>query len=614
MKNSTILLVALLLLGCITQVNAQSKGQIAKNLNERQQKSKPAVYRDLLTTTGGRFKASLIENMVSNATVFNLDTAKALEIIKQGRDLISLELPLNGASVLTLDLYRETEAFSGLSIHLSDDTPFDMSKLKASFYRGIIRGDENSVVSLSIFKDEVAGIISSEKGNLVLGKLKDNPQIILYNDKDLKDRPKFDCGTSDLPMSDAERVNYQKISSKALTQKCVQLAFETEYDIYQTLGSSVPNVINYVTNLYNQVATLYTNDGISTVLSDIKVWDTPDPYTANDSGNLLSQYWAETNSINGNLEQLLTFRNVGGGIAYLNGVCSANVDYRLSVSGDLSSWTANVPTYSWNVYVVAHEFGHSLGSRHTHACAWNGNNTAIDGCAGFTEVGCPVPGIPASGGTIMSYCHIQSVGINFLSGFGPQPAAVIINTINSAACLNSCVACPANLVVTTNVAAPGTDNREASATITAANTIASGATGIYHAGTELVFQPGFISAAGSNFRAHIEGCTNSFILRQHFLHEEPVAAILQDENIGNNGNTENLVLAPNPNNGSFVVNLKEPTTGSIQIADLSGRIVYERKFKNKARFEIDIQERPKGVYIVRVLTDKASLTGKIIKN
>jgi len=614
MKNSKLLLIGLLLLGCIIHLNAQSKGQIAKNLKERQQNSEPAVYTDLLNKAA-RFNGSLIENEVSNATVFNLDRAKALEIINQGLDLISLEIQLNNSDKIILDLYRETDAFSGLSVNLSDGTPFDMSSLKASFYRGIIRGNENSVVSLSIFENEVAGIISSEKGNLVLGKLKDNPQIILYNDKDLKARPKFDCDTPDLPLSDAELLHYQNLSSKALTLKCVRFAFETEYDIFQTLGSSAPNVVTYVTNLYNQVGTLYANDGISTTLSNIVVWNTPDPYTANGAGALLSQYQAQTSSINGDLGQLLTFRDVNGGIAAgFNGICNANVDERLCVSGGLTSSIVSVPTYSWNVNLVAHEFGHLFGSRHTHACVWNGNNTAIDGCAGFTEGGCPIPGIPSGGGTIMSYCHWQSVGVNFLNGFGPQPTAVITNRVNSGACLSSCLPCPANLVITTNVISPQTDYRQASAIITATNTIASGATGIYHAGTELVFQPGFISAAGSNFKAYIEGCTNNFLLRQQVLHEEPVAAVSPHKSIENNKNTENLLLAPNPTNGFFVVSLKEPTTGSIQISDLSGRIVYERKFKNEAKFEIDIQERPKGIYLVRVLTAKANLTGKIIKN
>jgi len=613
MKNSKILLIGLFLLGFIIHLNAQSKGQVAKNLKERQQNSKPVVYTDLLNTAA-RFNASLIENEVSNATVFNLNRAKALEIINQGLDLISLEIQLNNSDKIILDLYRETDAFSGLSVNLSDGTPFDLSTLKASFYRGIIRGSENSVVSLSIFENEVAGIISSEKGNLVLGKLKNDSQIILYNDRDLKDSPKFNCDTPDLPLSDAELLHYQNLSLEAVTLKCVRLAFETEYDIFQTLGSSAPNVVTYVTNLYNQVGTLYANDGINTTLSNIKVWNTPDPYTGNGTAAMLLQYQTQTSSINGDLGQLLTFRNVNGGrAAGFNGICNANVDNRLSVSGGLTSSIVNVPTYSWNVELVTHEFGHLFGSPHTHACVWS-NSTAIDGCAGFTEGGCPIPGIPSGGGTIMSYCHLQSVGINFSNGFGPQPRAVIINRVNSGACLSSCLPCPANLVITTNVISPNTDTRQASATITATNTIASGATGIYHAGTELVFQPGFISEAGSNFRAYIEGCTNSIVLQQGFLDEEPVAAVPHTKSVETDQNTENLVVAPNPNNGLFVVTLKEPTTGSIQIADLSGRIVYERKFKNEARFEIDIQERPKGIYLVRVLTAKANMTGKIIKN
>src|SRR5690606_2449176 len=85
---------------------------------------------------------------------------------------------------------------------------------------------------------------------------------------------------------------------------------------------------------------------------------------------------------------------------------------------------------------MTHEMGHGFGSPHTHACAWNGNNTAIDGCgpaAGYSE-GCTGP-IPPEGGTIMSYCHLTGVGINFTLGFGDQPAALIRNTIDSKDCL-----------------------------------------------------------------------------------------------------------------------------------------------------------------------------------
>lgn len=606
MKNYKTLLTCAFLIGFIIYGNAQSQGKIAQILADRSQNGEFVVYTNLLSVAN-EFDPSLLENEVSGATVFNLNTSMALELIEQTPDLISVEIPLSDGSTINLKLYKETEAFSELSISLSRGERFDTSSLKAAFYRGTISGNSNSVVSLSVFENEVTAIISSDVGNMVLGKLKNHPQIVLYNDKDLNEKPDFDCSTPDLPLSDLELVNYQGVFAKSLTLKCVRLCFETEYDITQALGS-VPNVVNYVTNLYNQIGTLYANDGISTMLSHITIWNSADPYTATSTASLLAQYQAQISSINGNLGQLLTFRSIGGGMAAgFSGICNSNVDQSLCVSGNMTSSIVNVPTYSWNVMVTTHEFGHLFGSRHTHACVWNGNSTAIDGCSGFTEGGCPLPGIPSGGGTIMSYCHTQSVGINFNLGFGPQPTTVITNNVNGGSCLTSCFPCPVNLIVTTNVLAPNVDYRQASDTITATNSIASGATGIYHAGNQLVFQSGFNSANGSNFRAYIEGCSNNFVIRQHFLHEEPVTETPQNDTL------ENFVLAPNPNNGLFSLNLKESTTGSIHVTDLYGNIVYKHEFIDANQFEINIQEKPKGIYIVKVLTEKVNLIEKIIK-
>lgn len=220
------------------------------------------------------------------------------------------------------------------------------------------------------------------------------------------------------------------------TTNYVRIYLETDFTIYQSKGNTSA-VEFFVAGAFNQVAALYENENIQIVLSEIFIWNTPDPYSGTSAAAMLSSFQSHRLSINGDLGQLLTLKSIGGGIAAgINGICNTDVSKKLSVSMIESSFS-NVPIYSFTVQIIAHEFGHLFGSRHTHACVWNGNNTAIDGCAGITEGGCPLPGIPSSGGTIMSYCHLQSVGINFNLGFGLQPGNVIRNSVQTASCLCS---------------------------------------------------------------------------------------------------------------------------------------------------------------------------------
>ena len=105
--------------------------------------------------------------------------------------------------------------------------------------------------------------------------------------------------------------------------------------------------------------------------------------------------------------------------------------------------------------VLAHEIGHNLGSRHTHRCVWNGNNTQIDDCGnvwaeeeGDTPEGDACydtnnPILPGNGGTIMSYCHLVSgLGVNFNEGFGLQPGDRIRTVLSD--CSECSVNPPAN--------------------------------------------------------------------------------------------------------------------------------------------------------------------------
>src|SRR5690625_7092140 len=72
---------------------------------------------------------------------------------------------------------------------LSDDflaTDENMNPINytpGKYYRGVVKGDYNSLVAISFFEDEVMGVISTlEKGNVVLGKSTDGQDYVSYSD------------------------------------------------------------------------------------------------------------------------------------------------------------------------------------------------------------------------------------------------------------------------------------------------------------------------------------------------------------------------------------------------------------------------------------------------
>ncbi|GHV08108.1 hypothetical protein FACS1894160_1840 [Bacteroidia bacterium] len=359
---------------------------------------------------------------------------------------INLIIPTKNKNI-TLELIEVPNDFYDYEVETSNGKKNHANK-NIKHYRGVMQGENNSLAAITFYENEVMGLISSNDGNFNIVKDKQSGKHIFYNDKNLKEKPSMKCETiddnsisyeSDVLFQPRNNV-LQKITTPQLqtdNDKIVKFYFETEYDIYQT-RESTSSVEAFITGLFNQVAVLYQNEDITTNISVLYIWTSNDPYTATNTSSLLSQFQNTRTNFIGDLGMLLTFRNVGGGLAAgFSGLCNSSTSQKLAVSMLYNSYDT-VPTYSWSVYVVTHEFGHLFGSRHTHACVWNGNNTAIDGCADYVEGSCSLPGYPVDGGTIMSYCHLQSVGINFNFGFGSQPGNVIRNNTNNASCLQAC--------------------------------------------------------------------------------------------------------------------------------------------------------------------------------
>ncbi len=370
--------------------------------------------------------------------VLEVDEKKIRKIIENPHQKLSIQVPIKKWKKLNLELKRTDSFTTGFKIDFSSNFKSDEEE-QGIYYQGKIKDDKNSFVSVCFFNNEIIGFINSDKYNLVIGKLKGQNwknEHIIFNDHFVFDKNPLKCSTS------GESFSYTKESLEfralpAMTNNDIEFSIEVDFDVFTAFGNE-QNTLNYITALLNQVHVIFQNEGINSSVSELKIWNSPSPYFGNTSEEYLKSFQDKSTSHRGDLAQLLTLRNFGGIAAGFDGICNCNPDKKKSVSG-IFPFFQNVPIYSFSVNIIAHEFGHLMGSRHTHACVWNGNNTAIDGCAGRTEGNCIIPPHPIGGGTIMSYCHNSPVGINFNLGFGQQPGNVIRSNISRADCTNRCI-------------------------------------------------------------------------------------------------------------------------------------------------------------------------------
>jgi len=419
-------------------INAQNK--IAEKVTELQRLNADFKPVSVLLPTQNAIDNE-VDKVVEGATLATIDFTRVAEIVNNKYSTIELTIPYQNQNIEVL-LYQTNPFVEGF--HVDTDKAKNIAYEKGVYYRGIIKGETNSVSSFNFFNGEFNGIISSSAlGNLVVGKLmkpNNTTDYIVYSDAKMKVFNSFDCQTKDegyVAHSQSENRNGNSVE----TNRCVAFYFEVDNDLYLNNGENTTTTTNWMTSVFNNVQTLYANDGVTTGLKSIFIWTDLDPYegVGTSSSAYLSLFRDLTPVFDGDVGQLVGIDAGGlGGVAYLNTLCTSN-NYSYS---DVDLGFATVPTFSWTVQVITHEFGHSLGSPHTHQCTWNGNNTVIDGCgqqAGFGDNSCPQGPIPAANvkGTIMSYCHlISGIGISFNNGFGPQPTALIVNNVNNKTCLS----------------------------------------------------------------------------------------------------------------------------------------------------------------------------------
>ena len=374
---------------------------------------------------------------LTKGTIVSIDEVAIEKLLNGNSDFIQLGLPLSERQNLKLNLVRHEIFAEDFALYTSSEPGIPFNYTPGVHYKGVVEGDPSSLVAVSVFNNEVMALISTDHGNMILGRIDNDRESrhILYAENDLDKNSGFECSTPDDGFGYTEEDLKPQAAGRDAGD-CVRVYIEIDDDIVTQKGGATP-ATNYITGLFNQSIVLYSNESVNMTISEIKAWTTNSPYTGSTSSAMLSSYQANTGEFNGNVSHLVSYQ-ASGGIAVLDNLCSSTADWRKCFSS-IDATYQNVPTYSWSVMVITHEMGHVIGSKHTHACAWNGNNTAIDGCAGGVEGSCALPPIPPEGGTIMSYCHLTGSGINFTLGFGTQPGNVIRNRVNATGnCLTSC--------------------------------------------------------------------------------------------------------------------------------------------------------------------------------
>lgn len=364
------------------------------------------------------------------------------------------EVPLPGGGTTSLELTRLPSPFTTDAVLMIDGSPVPGGPQAVlgdlSLWSGKIVGMPESSVFLAFSSAGSRGWIrpdstwGSEIELVSDGRTSDShapaASRFVYGASQMPDATAANCsGVRLRPDDGVGGVLEPAAMTTGLDLAECRLAIETDYQLFQKFGT-VLGTTNYVTELIAAVSERYEIDaqarlsiaylGIHSTSDD--GWTSQD--SGGDAGDLLDEFraaWAPSSwPVSADLAHFLSGASLGGGIAYVNALCSQNFGF--GVSGSLhgmtnwTTWNFSPSVLSWDFVVVAHELGHNFGASHTHDYCppldqcyanCNGSNTCTRG-------------------TIMSYCHLCGGMSNIDLRFHPFIADRMRSVVNSS-CLDS---------------------------------------------------------------------------------------------------------------------------------------------------------------------------------
>jgi len=407
----------------------------------------------LLDYAADRVADKRINESLNKYVITTLNKTKLRSLLNTRDENITVEIPLSRTNSVQLKLFKVKLYSDDFSIFALTKNSRTLQQInKGVFYRGIINNDEKSLACLSVYADHITGFYSDNSGNYEFGRLGSNQdQYIFYKTSDDKNKNVFKCGLGEDEDKFVKKIKKHIIEENPASQRPMKIYFQTDYNLYLSIGQDPQAINNYVTAIFNYVATMYQNDNLPLELGRLEFWQSADPYVGGNTFALVKEFTAfMQDEYSLDIYNLLTTR-FGDNNAIARGIrvlCDPYDPIDSSGRYTCSSIALNIippyPQYSNVALAVGHEMGHIIGSRHTHACVWpvfsGGGIGSIDTCVITGEnAPCYQSGTQPNAifnGTLMSYCDLGGGSVNASLGFGPLPGDTCRLRYSQAPCLS----------------------------------------------------------------------------------------------------------------------------------------------------------------------------------
>ena len=376
------------------------------------------------------------------------------------------------------------------------------------YFRGTVEGDPESMVFIALRSDgALEGTITANDRRYSMRSRNDAPSkdvFVVEEDLDV-DSPEdvFHCDLDELVITPATLRLTPTAKADAIAPNgtlsatgtwTLNMAIETDFELYTDLGSSSANVTTFIGNLVGQASVIYQRDlrtDLVIAFSRLQTssadpftivpgatgpWNgNPNtPYTTGHALAELGDLWHNSPPYGGPRSSvvLVSGKNQTAGVAWLSTGCGGDFTCSGGNCGDplYNGHTAGPYAYLglgnqnttvvpnpnnsnngipyglpasnyWSLLGFSHELGHNYDGPHTHCVAltpsqktqYGVTRNYIDECFAL-EGGCfsGATSVPPEKGTIMSYCHLLgSSQSRFLFGQALEPSELMANRIKN---------------------------------------------------------------------------------------------------------------------------------------------------------------------------------------